>query len=465
MYKPTNITLLKKPFFNKKIYHNRLFSYLVYFNPSSYKGMILIHKAYKKILIKIDGKKTIEELLKYCSDQTERNNLLTTLNKLNNYHIISFEKPIDGKLIQKPGLKKIMDVWIDVTNQCNFRCRYCFTNKNQKHLTIKEGKKIIYQLLTEAKKNNCKLLLIKFSGGEPLLELETIIALKKYATNLLHIFNIPIQVVLITNGSLLTDKTVSLLKDNGIVVNVSIDGVGEIQNKTRIFRNGSGTYSYVERGIEIAKKYGILSHFVITVNKYNVKNLLPLVKKAINSNILLNIDFCKVYYSSHTQLNLKANNNDIISSLKKVYNYIYKIAQEKRFSPLKRHGLLDIFSLDMPKKKTCAAGTEEYFAVSCDGSVRACPVLQVKSCSIYEKDFINKLKKTTFVNPTGKIIKSECNKCLWKYRCGGGCPSEKYTSRIPLSHRSSYCEVYQSLIKHLLRLEAKRMIFNSVFNS
>ena len=456
--------LTYRPIFNKTIYQGTILSYLIYFNPNSSSGIVLIHSANKGTLKMINGKNTINDILKTTQDINRRNLILELLFKLKTHGIISYENVTEVQVSRKTEFK-IGDVWIDMTNQCNFRCKYCFTSKDKEVLTKKKGKEIIFRIFEEAKKNNFDQLLIKFAGGEPLLNIKTILLLKKHIDLLAQKYKIPTTAAIVTNGSLLSDKNASLLKQNNIIVNISLDGVGEIQNKTRVFKNGGGTYNYVEKGIEIAKKYGILSHFIITVNKHNVKEILPIAKKATGLGISINIDFCKTYYDGSAQSGLKADNEVIIKSLKKVYRYLCKINNNLGLPPFKKHGLLDIISFEKPKMTACAAGTEYYYAVSCGGYVRACPALQENITVISEKNFSRKLSQTRFADLKIPPINSNCFSCLWKARCGGGCPAEKYSSSQNNFSHSSYCEVYKNLIPYILKLEAKRMIHEAAFNS
>ncbi|MDD2519168.1 MAG: radical SAM protein, partial [Bacilli bacterium] len=93
----------------------------------------------------------------------------------------------------------------EITNQCNYACKYCIFNcnymKDENELNTMECLKVIDEL----KENGYKY--IKITGGEPFIR-----------PDLLQIINYGISKGMIidvsTNASLLTDKLVSELENN-----------------------------------------------------------------------------------------------------------------------------------------------------------------------------------------------------------------------------------------------------------
>jgi len=96
-----------------------------------------------------------------------------------------------------------------ITHNCNLRCWYCPTLRNSEAINFKTAKQSIEIFLNSNKNND---LLIRFFGGEPLLEFDLVKKIfnftkKKYPERKIR-FN------LTTNGLLLTEKKISFFRRN-----------------------------------------------------------------------------------------------------------------------------------------------------------------------------------------------------------------------------------------------------------
>ena len=135
-----------------------------------------------------------------------------------------------------------------VTNSCNFRCKYCFANHSSyglrpHHMTKEIAKSAIdfffhkYDSIHQ----------ISFFGGEPLLAIDIIEYACKYLTQICK-SSMPL-LSLVTNGSLLNDSVVKLLKQYNIAIIVSHDGPEFINDMQRQLPDGEGTFDIVDQNI------------------------------------------------------------------------------------------------------------------------------------------------------------------------------------------------------------------------
>lgn len=148
----------------------------------------------------------------------------------------------------------VNDLVLQVTKDCNFKCRYCgFANSTgidrnheQTSMSWEVAKKSIdflYQHSRDAQQVN-----IAFYGGEPLLNFQLIQIATEYANDLFKSKNIFYRMT--TNASLLTDDVIEFLVQNKFHISLSIDGPEKIQNIHRSFRaNGKGTFSVVYQNL------------------------------------------------------------------------------------------------------------------------------------------------------------------------------------------------------------------------
>ena len=128
------------------------------------------------------------------------------------------EESLDGNIGQ---------LILQVTQNCNLRCKYCvysgsYVNRthSNKRMSFETAKKAVdfYYRHNRNKKNA----IIGFYGGEPLLEMDLIKRVVEYSKKLFEgkfiVFNIT------TNATLLTEDIIHFFNDNNIGLTISLDG-------------------------------------------------------------------------------------------------------------------------------------------------------------------------------------------------------------------------------------------------
>jgi uncharacterized protein len=141
---------------------------------------------------------------------------------------------------------------MNLTNQCNLSCTYCYEFGEDKVATP-EGKEKFMDF--ETAKTSVKMLLdqsagrqavhITFFGGETLMNFPLLKNVVAYATEQATAQGRTIDFSLTTNATLLTPAIIDFLSDNGIGVTVSMDGPPELHDKLRVFANGRGSYDII----------------------------------------------------------------------------------------------------------------------------------------------------------------------------------------------------------------------------
>ena len=190
-----------------------------------------------------------------------------------------FSQGLYNLLTQKP-----ICVSFEITHSCTGNCRHCDKGgikKEKNLLSPQQYAEILRQLNPPV---------VQLSGGEPLLrkDIVEIVKTMKQGDGLPFI-------ILVTNGSLLTEKKYVQLKEAGLDrVSVSLDFPDQRHNK---FRRIPGLYQQLERLLpRLARKYNyddIALNSAIT--RDNLPELLALVKKARQWGI-------KISYSAYSTL-------------------------------------------------------------------------------------------------------------------------------------------------------------------
>jgi uncharacterized protein len=130
------------------------------------------------------------------------------------------------------------------TEQCNFRCVYCYED-------FEIGK--MPDWLVEATKTfisnkipHLKYLSLSWFGGEPLLAKDILFNVAEHSQKLAKKYGCKLSGDLTTNGFLLDVKTLTKLVElNQNRFQISIDGDKESHDKTRLTRNGRGSFDKI----------------------------------------------------------------------------------------------------------------------------------------------------------------------------------------------------------------------------
>jgi uncharacterized protein len=152
-----------------------------------------------------------------------------------------------------PDVFPIQTLVMNLTNQCNLSCQYCYEFGADKVATP-EGKPKFMDL--ETAKASVDFLLgqsqgrrsihITFFGGETLMNFPLLKQVVAYASERAAADGRHIDFSLTTNATLLTPAIIEFLSENRIGVTVSMDGPKEMHDHLRVFSNGRGSYDIIE---------------------------------------------------------------------------------------------------------------------------------------------------------------------------------------------------------------------------
>ena len=141
---------------------------------------------------------------------------------------------------------------LNLANICNMRCKYCYAHggvyESEESVMTKETAKAAVDFFYD---KFGKISLIKFIGGEPLMNLDVLKFVCEYIDTLKErgkIDKVPSYIVN-TNGTILTDEIIHMVNQYKMRVNFSLDGPGWVNDQARIFVNGKGTSRVVEDNI------------------------------------------------------------------------------------------------------------------------------------------------------------------------------------------------------------------------
>ncbi len=140
-----------------------------------------------------------------------------------------------------------MKLTLFVNHLCNLRCSYCYTGaKVDKRMPDDVMRRAIDLAVSTTTQGY---LLLAFFGGEPLLEPKLIADALEYARDRCAAKKLGLYTAMTTNGTVLDDERVALLKRHGFRVKLSMDGGRGAQDASRRFVNGRSSFDVCAAGL------------------------------------------------------------------------------------------------------------------------------------------------------------------------------------------------------------------------
>ena len=167
------------------------------------------------------------------------------------------------------------------TNECNLRCRYCYSETGEKpkqnlskpqinHFINLMVKNAVLHSIIQNKRAESKLVIS--GGGEPTFKWEIFKYIVEYFTYMCNKHNVEKKIVLITNG-IMSESKINYITKNIDQINLSADGYPCIQNTQRPTVNGKESFSCVDRFIKKCQSNGKELLVRVTVLNENFENL------------------------------------------------------------------------------------------------------------------------------------------------------------------------------------------------
>ncbi len=335
------------------------------------------------------------------------------------------------------------------TNECNLRCRYCYSETGEKpkqNLSKQQVTNYINHLIKNAvihskiQHESVEAKLIITGGGEPTFQWELFKYIVDYFSSKCEQYNIKKKIGLVTNG-IMSESHAEYIIENVEQINLSADGFAEIQNAQRPMVNGKESFELVEKFIRTCEKRGKKLLVRATVLAENFHRLTEICDFFFGkySNVIA-LHFEPLFYVGRGS-RLGENHSQKLMEFMRSYIEVYQYVNEK-YSDKNLYNS----SFDYRLK--------EYF---CSASLGLNPWLHMDGsllpCTDYVQEPELQIAKVTdlgiTINPIFKKMihnLKECEKCFAFYHCGGGCPHniEKDANGNNLNaHSEAYCKMVE----------------------
>lgn len=170
------------------------------------------------------------------------------------------------ELMQEPSVceeksrikkKNVSRITLHISNDCNLRCKYCYAEGGSyKQKRVLMSQQTAHDFVNFCSNNFERIGYVVFFGGEPTLNIpimEYICHLFKQKHENKECAFLP-KFGMITNGTILNEKLVRLIKEYFSFITVSIDGLQEANDVNRIFSSGKGSYEKIHKFIHTIKE-------------------------------------------------------------------------------------------------------------------------------------------------------------------------------------------------------------------
>lgn len=333
------------------------------------------------------------------------------------------DKALSSGGYYEKNIDKIYTAYFHVTDRCNLHCIGCYSfieNRNCKNdLTLEKEMEILDKLWELGIHN------LVISGGEPFLR-NDLKEICQYASEK------GIIVDVISNGTQPIDKYIPVLPYIS-KLNISIDGYDE------------NTFFIRDQGIMTK----VLQNIKILANKTKVHLIITLHNK--------NIDFMKKYKDLATDLSVTFNfslltaaedNEDFKdyilddADLRKIQAYINKENIPLTDTIMDNSGLVC--------RNRCGVG-KSLISIAADGTVYPCHMLHIPELAMGNV-LQNNLRDIVF-SQSNEFLSfdvddlNECQKCYYRYFCGGGCRARSYLKYHTIKRKCDLCETNYNFIE------------------
>lgn len=286
----------------------------------------------------------------------------------------------------------VPSVYFEVTTRYNLKCIHCYNSSGEyiQDLSLSCFSKVINEL-TDIQQ-------ISISGGEPLMH-PNIFEMLDYATQK------NIQVLLLTNGTLLDDCIVSKILNKNIKIQISLDGATE-RSHDRV--RGDGSFEMLIAGVELLRKYKVnfIINSVVTEHNYCEVDEMKAFANQIGAE---NIRF------SPLQIKGRALS----------HSYLRPTFEQS----VDQHNIYEYKDTDCPifANKQGISITPK---IRADGSVFICQVFENDEDilgNVYREQ-INEIIRSNKIHSVYELYNNrkhglkQCTHCFWQSVCGRGCP-------------------------------------------
>lgn len=359
-----------------------------------------------------------------------------------------------------------------LTNRCNNACVYCQANggSSAHDMGLSTVRKTMERIAEAPTKN----LSIEFQGGEPLLNLQAIQEIVRYAKVVLT--QKKVEFSLVSNLMLIDPAMADFIAENKIAVSTSVDGPQWLHDMNRPAFDGHGSFAAMMRGKALLEERGVSVGAIETTTRAS----LPFAKDIVNTYVQLG--FNSVFLRPLTRLGVAGQRWDEIGYTAEEFLTFYRegiraVLEQNMNGQLfaERHAaifLTKMFGGPSPNymelRSPCGAGIGQ-LAITASGDVYTCdegrmlaemgdPAFRLGN--VYQNgynEWINSSVCHAVCSASLLETQPTCCDCVYQPYCGV-CPVINYALDGELVSKQPHqfrCRIYQGMLDTLFEMMLK----------
>ncbi len=348
-----------------------------------------------------------------------------------------------------------LTAWLHVTNACNLRCVYCYLTQTDEAMDEATGRAAVEAIFRSALCHGFQTVKLKYAGGEATLNFRLVRALHEYAHGLANRTGLGLREVVLSNGVALSYPMLDFIRESGMRLMISLDGVGITHDAQRSLANGRGSFALAARGVDRAISRGVRPYLSITVTRRSADGVADAVAFALDRELLFNLNFYRDSEHSRNRAELMAEDDRLIAATRAAFTIIEdRLPRQSLIA-----ALVDRASFGALHDRACGAG-HNYLVIDQNGRVARCQMeIERAITDVFADDPLSAVREEAIEFQNVSVDEKDgCCDCNWRYWCAGGCPLLTYRVTGRSEFRSPYCNVYKALYPEVLRLEGLRLL-------
>ncbi len=354
---------------------------------------------------------------------------------------------------KKPEGRDIANITINLNNDCNLKCSWCYNTKRQ---TPEMPIQKMTQAIDKGKRFFSKNASFFILGGEPFMNQERLLAAVQYG---LKSFRMPVLVS--TNGTLIKKEVARKLAAKNLQIQISLDSPYEEKHDAV---RGAGSYRKAVRGVKILVDAGVYTVLSMVYTRDNYHDIEEYFRLAETFNVN------EVRFIPLRLIGRGLGFKELMPNQISVFRHLIQLLKKHPgfFRLLKR----DFFTIAINKCRYSQTGTNcglgrKVIFVDADGKVYPCPNFVKESflCGDLNRTDLGDILKTSpflddLQNRYNITLYSKCRDCHFRFWCSGDCRAEALA--VSKSHLapSPHCQELQSLYKEMFWLIGEGYVKN-----
>ena len=378
-------------------------------------------------------------------------------------------------LEQAPADFPLQTLVLNLTNQCNLSCQYCYEFGADKVATPSGKPKFMN---FETAKESVDFLLhqsagrrgvhITFFGGETLMNFPLLQKVVTYARERAAEQGRSIDFSMTTNATLLTPAIIEFLSENRIGVTVSMDGPADLHDKFRVFANGRGSYGIIEPRVrELIQKHRTRPITARVTLTSGVTDVIRIFRHLKNDLGFHEVGFAPVTTSPNQLYAINDRGmDDVLAQFHQLADeYLeYALRGEMHGFSNVSDTLSELFQ-GVNKSHPCGAALG-LVGVGPSGDIAPCHRFVDSDTHAlgHISTGIDREKQNDFLRRGHINSKYDCHTCWARPLCAGGCHHEAYVRYGDTGHPNlHYCDWIRGWTETCLRIYGAISVHNPEF--